>query len=189
MKRIDKQQAPEFFTEFVRKNSPQQWNDITPVRTKLRQCLREEQQLCCAYTEVNLPDSGKCHIDHFKTRNLFPELTFDYNNLLVSCNHETYGAKHKDKRIKNKEDYTDLINPVEESSDEYIEYTFLGDVEARNNSAKGKKTIEYFNLNEKYLVERRKTVLIGLSQLKGFTKDEMIVLFGEFESMIRQLYE
>ena len=34
-----------------------------------------------AYTEE--PLSGDAHIDHFRKRDLFPNLTFDWNNLFV----------------------------------------------------------------------------------------------------------
>ena len=66
------------------------WEDvnISDIRGQLRKdILVEEQNLLCAYCEKEIDDSSKkSNIDHFKTRNLFPEETLNYNNLLVSCN-------------------------------------------------------------------------------------------------------
>ena len=71
--------------------------------------MENEQKGFCAYTEIKIQGSRNCHIDHFHTRNLFPTETFAYNNLLVSCNSEEYGAKYKDKQIRSKADYDFLM--------------------------------------------------------------------------------
>lgn len=108
---------------------------------------------------------------------------------MVSCNAEGYGAKFKDKQITSKSDYDDLINPVEDNPADYIEFTFTGDVLSVSGSSKGTKTITYFNLNEKSLLERRRIIALYVVQMKNyFTEDEMVETIGEFESMVRQLY-
>ena len=115
--------------------------------------------------------------------------TFAYNNLLVSCNSEEYGAKYKDKQIKSKADYTFLINPTVDAPSDYIEYTFTGEMEAIGENQKGIQTINYFNLNEQSLVNRRKRVIKNLGNMKDYlTEDELVAAIGEFETMIRQLY-
>lgn len=190
MKKVEKQKPPVFFLDYIKRHKPKHWNDIASIRIDLRKHLWHEQGQCCAYTGVRIPCSDyNCHIDHFRTRNLFPELMFEYENLLASCNSEVYGAKHKDKLIKSKEDYKELINPTEESPCEHLEYTFTGKVIARNNSTKGAKTISYFNLNERSLLERRKTILSFLPLMKDLTVDEIVESTGEFETMIRQLHD
>ncbi|MDH6343384.1 uncharacterized protein (TIGR02646 family) [Parabacteroides sp. PFB2-12] len=187
MKRIDKE-APSFFSAYIRENKPERWEDITPIRADLRAHILNEQEGVCAYTEIRLPDFNKnCHIDHFRKRDHFPKLTFDYANLLVSCNSEEYGAKHKDKVITSGE-YGDLINPVEESAAGHIEFTSTGKVNPL--TAKGEKTITTFNLNAKSLTERRKDKAFCLSYYikDEFTEDDIVQSIGEFETMIRQLY-
>ncbi|OAV69883.1 hypothetical protein Barb6XT_00221 [Bacteroidales bacterium Barb6XT] len=188
MKKIDKKEEPTFYSKYIKQHKPTQWDDIAPVRSDLRAHIWEEQKRCCAYTEVLLNlNKDNFHIDHYKTQNLYPQLTFDYSNLLVSCNSEKYGAKHKDKLIKGREEYENLINPVEESPSEYMEFTFTGHVEAVNSCRKGEETIRLFNLNEKSLVERRKTAL-SCFNMEGFTEEDLVQFVGEFETMIRQLY-
>ncbi|MDR0962606.1 MAG: TIGR02646 family protein [Mediterranea sp.] len=188
MKQINKGETPAFFSDFVKKNKPRDWEDIAPIRPKLRQHILAEQNGCCAYTEVRIVNDN-CHIDHYRTRNLFSKLTFDYCNLMVATNAEGYGAKYKDKYIA-KGDYDDLINPVEENPSDYLEFTYTGIVNAKNKCRKGEKTIELFNLNERNLVNRRIARILQINSFgKEFSVDEVIDFFkGEFASMITQLY-
>lgn len=190
MQRISKGNPPAFFSDFIKKEKPKDWNDVAPIREKLREYILEnEQKGFCAYTEIKIQGSRNCHIDHFHTRNLFPTETFAYNNLLVSCNSEEYGAKYKDKQIRSKADYDFLINPAVDTPSEYMEYTFTGEMEAIGQKQKGIRTISYFNLNERRLVNRRKKVIINLNSMKdALTEDELVAAIGEFETMIRQLY-
>lgn len=189
MKQLIKGNAPDFFTNFITHKQPKSWEDMRPIRQELRGHILTEQSYLCAYTEVYLSGGDNCHIDHYHTRNLFPEETFSYDNMLVSCNSEIFGAKYKDKQIKEKSDYEDLINPLEEDPMDYLEFTFFGDVVAVDASERGEKTISVFNLNEKSLVERRKIAAVNLvSMLDSLTEEDMVSAMGEFETMIRQLY-
>ena len=109
--------------------------------------------------------------------------------MLVACNSENYGAKYKDKQIKNKADYDVLINPVVDDPSDYMEYTFTGEMEAINQNQKGIQTINYFNLNELRLVDRRKGAILSLLNMQDvLNEDEIVEAIGEFEPMIRQLY-
>lgn len=190
MKQLNKNGSPLLLEQFKAHNHPQQWNDLNEIRQELRQYILEEQGSCCAYTEIHLNSTENCHIDHYYTRNLYPEKTFDYSNMLVSCNSEDYAAKFKDKQIKRKEDYSNLIHPVNDNPSDYIEFTVTGKVTSVNNHPKGEYSISVFNLNEKTLVERRKTAINNLILMKDFlTEDEIVSSLGEFESMLRQLYK
>lgn len=189
MKQIIKESIPSFFSKFIAHNKPRTWDESAPIRPELRAHILAEQGNCCAYTEIRLKNDIDCHIDHYRTRNLFPEKTFDYYNMMVSCNAEGYGAKSKDKQITSRSDYDDLINPVEDNPADYIEFAFTGDALPVSGSSKGTKTITYFNLNEKSLLERRRIIALYVVQMKNyFTEDEMVAATGEFESMVRQIY-
>lgn len=190
MKQLVKGDVPDFLTKFILHQQPKVWEDISPIRPLLRKHILDEQNNFCAYTELRLDTVDDCHIDHYHTRSLFPEETFKYENLLVSCNSEEYGAKYKDKSIKTKEDYKELVNPVENSPSDFIEFGLTGKVVAVAGCSKGKQTISYFNLNEKSLIQRRKTAVANLLQMRAYlTEDEMVASLGEFETMIRQLYK
>ncbi len=190
MKQLIKEEVPDFLNKFISHHCPKTWDEIAPIRQQLRGHILKEQNNLCAYTELRINTTEDCHIDHYHTRNLYPEETFKYANMLVSCNAEKYGAKYKDKQIKVKTDYNGLINPVEEMPAEHIEFGLTGTVSPVKNSPKGEKTISYFNLNEKSLVERRKTVVENMLKMKDYlTEDDMVESLGEFETMIRQLYK
>lgn len=190
MKQIHKEDAPDFFLDFCHRNRPKVWEDIAPIRKELRGHLLCEQGGCCAYTEMRINSDENCHIDHYYTRNLYPEKTFDYRNLLVSCNSENYGAKYKDKQVKGKDDYKKLINPIEDNPSDYMEYTFMGEVQALDGNERGKATIECFHLNERNLLNRRKNAICSFVSMKhDFNEDELVEIVGEFETMLRQLYK
>lgn len=71
MKQIIKEGTPDFFSKFIAHNNPRTWDESTPVRSQLRTHILEEQGNCCAYTEIRLNGNTDCHIDHYRTRNLF----------------------------------------------------------------------------------------------------------------------
>ena len=190
MKQLVKGETPDFLTKFITHNQPKVWDDISSIRQQLRKHILNEQNNFCAYTELRINSIDDCHIDHYHTRNIFPDETFSYTNLLVSCNSENYGAKHKDQQVKKKEDYKELINPIEDLPTDFITFGLTGKVQAVNDCIKGEQTISFFNLNEKNLVQRRKTAVENLLQMKDYlTEDEMVASLGEFETMIRQLYK
>lgn len=191
MKHIDKGEPPRFFSDFVGKNHPKEWGDTAAVRAQLRDYILEnEQSGCCAYTEIRIVKKDKCHIDHFRKRDLFPQMTMDYRNMLVACNSECYGAKYKDKNVT-KADYAKLINPVEDNPSDFLEFTFIGEIQAvGNDKERGDFTINCFNLNERSLVEQRRQAVTNMLIMKEYlSEDEVVEAIGAFETMIRQLYK
>lgn len=188
MKQIAKQE-PQFFREFVEQNSPQLWEEISrkighDVRTYM---LKKEQNFQCAYTETRVEPENS-HIDHFKKQSLYTNLIFEWDNLLTSCNNEAYGAKYKDKMVKNKEDYQYLINPVLDNPHNYFNYAMTGDVLIDEHDEKASITRDFFNLNDYSLVEQRKQVAYQVMAMhKEFSVDELIDFIGKFESFIRAL--
>lgn len=122
MKKIDKIE-PGFFSKYISKKKPIKWDDIAEIRGNLREfILQKEQRNQCAYCEVSIcAVHSPSHIDHFKRKHLFPELTFSYFNLLVSCNNPNRCASVKDVMANHKDSYKDIINPVEEEPNPYFE--------------------------------------------------------------------
>ncbi|GHT71229.1 hypothetical protein FACS189455_2530 [Bacteroidia bacterium] len=190
MKKITKTEEPGFYMNFIKKEKPQKWDDISPVRTQMRMHILEiEQNHQCAYTSLQLRgNNDDSHIDHYKKQNMFPSEILNYNNLFVSTNNEAFGAKYKDKHIT-KPDYDFLINPALENPDDYLEYSYSGEIYSKNNSKKGEKTIELFQLNHKFLKKKRKDKIKIFNTIKNeFDLDELITYLREFEGMIRYFY-
>lgn len=186
---------PDFFTKAKSKVATPlvstAWSDeeLTKIRAKLREyILIEEQNLLCAYCEKEIDDDPKnANIDHFKTRNLFPQLTLDYSNLLVSCNSRDRCSDYKDKYVQNQGEYQNIINPVEENPNEYFDYLTTGEIVANNDKAEF--TIDIFKLNHKTLNEQRLLLSKALNQFTNLSLDEILNIFGyEFQSFIKTVY-
>lgn len=189
MKQISKQE-PKFYQDFIRKKLPTEWRDVSlSIGYELRMfMLMEEQNYQCAYTEIRV-EPEDTHIDHFRKQSLFPNMRFDWNNLLASGNSEAYGARYKDKKLKKQQDYKFIINPVVDNPKDYFTYSFTGDILADENDSKAVKTIDYFNLNDYALLEQRKQVIREIQEMyKQFTVEELVKYIGKFESLIRSIY-
>lgn len=65
----------------------------------------------------------------------------------------------------------------------------MGELQAIGGNERGAHTIEYFNLNERSLVNRRRNAVYCLQSMQDeLNEDEVVEAIGEFEGMLRQLY-
>ncbi|MBC8487676.1 MAG: hypothetical protein H8D45_16725 [Bacteroidetes bacterium] len=87
-------------------------------------------------------------------------------------------------------EYKNLINPVVDNPGLYFKYSQTGDILPKDRkSDKANTTIQYFNLNNKSLIERRKTVALQVKNFKDqLSLEKIIEIFGEFESFIRDIW-
>lgn len=170
MIKVDRSEKHSEFEAFRQKKRVNNWIDFSCPRSQYhilyKDCRRQllyKQGGLSAYTEVPL-EENKSHIDHFRKRDLFPNLSFEWNNLIVDeIGVARYGAGHKDKIIKHIEDYELLINPVLEDPCEYLTYLVNGKIIPKKNlntedKKKASFTIEAFNLNHPSLIMRRSTL-------------------------------
>ncbi|REA63442.1 TIGR02646 family protein [Dyadobacter luteus] len=205
MRKIDKQASLKCFDGFKEKNPSANWSDFSAKNssgysayqeTKLF-ILTEEQECLCGYTELVIDDERNCHLDHYRQKagHMFPEQTFYWDNLVAACNDEDFGAKFKDNKsgIK-KSDYAEFFNPVMDAVQDYFYYNEIGEIEPHPTlsdpvlQAKVQKTIEVFNLQDKSLVNRRKTVIDQIRAYADLTKEETVeaLKFGGFISLVQQ---
>ncbi len=165
------------------------WSDenIEKIRYRLRaDILLEEQNLLCAYCEKEIDDNAKnSNIDHFKTRNLFPELTLEYSNLLVSCNTKGRCSDFKDKHVKAREEYENIVNPILENPNDFFDYLLTGEIIAKNEKAQF--TIDIFNLQDKSLIQCRLQVVKALEGL-DLNLEEICSVFADYHSFIENIY-
>jgi uncharacterized protein (TIGR02646 family) len=200
MIQFDKTPYPEFIN-FVQRNNPQNWEGLdSVVRTNTRKYILENEQTNqCAYTELPLVfEKNNSHIEHLKRKDsaFFPELTFDWSNLFVSCNSDDFGGKYKDGKYlkgKTKADNALIINPSLENPNEYFELTYWGELTIKADlkgiaKTKAEETIKAFNLNHNSLQVRRREMIQSVNDYKnGGLDSEMIIefLFGSgFKSVI-----
>lgn len=129
--------------------------------------LTQMQGNFCAYCECEL---DRKHVEHFRTRECFKNLTFDWNNLFGSCGDTCKKGGwsrcgiYKDNGA-GKYDVENLIKPDEDDPDEYLLFLTTGLVvpvkgDAGQKLMKAQETIRVFNLNgDPSLAGRRKTTL------------------------------
>jgi uncharacterized protein (TIGR02646 family) len=129
------------------------------------QILIDEQKEKCGYTEIYINDEKECHIDHYVKQEYKQNLKFDWNNYIVATKDNIFGANYKDNTYKIQEnEYPLIFNPIVDNVEEYFYYDEFGRIIEDN--AKVKKTIEVFNLNHNYLIERREKIITLIDSYK-----------------------
>ena len=84
MKYIKKSEIPQFFIDDT--NGLVQWSQYKYKKRLKEYLLENEQNYLCGYCEAKIRLDNS-HIEHINPKSLdYDNLTFDYNNLLVSCN-------------------------------------------------------------------------------------------------------
>jgi len=196
MRRINKGKPFQDFENFKREKCPNSWDDFESepeIRSNTRKYILEnEQQLLCGYTELPITfEPTSSHIDHFrrKSAEFFPELTFEWNNLIVSCCSDDFGGRYKDLTYlkgKSKKAYNNILNPVIENPHDYFEYTEWGQIIPKSglNTAmilKATETIEAFKLTHESLRTRRYAMIentktyksdFSLNEIKEYLKED-----------------
>lgn len=187
MRKIVKQAPVKSFSDFVKRNSPKTWEQMPDnIRSEIRcTMLATEQHYLSGYTERLLDvDDKSTHIDHFKKRDLFPALTFEWDNLIVAEHSNAYGADVKDNnpkhKVKSVNDYLTLIDPVHDDPHGYFSYLANGELIPKEGLSQQEKvkalhTIDCFCLNNEALVNERSALITSIIYLKqaGCDSDEI----------------
>lgn len=119
-------------------------------RTKVREQLENVQDDLCAYCENSLEDNA--HIDHFKPKSLDRNVTFEWENLIVSCtNNDSCGNK----KANNFQTY--WINPY--LTDPSEKFKFYSDGQIIGSNSDAEKIIKDFGLDCPRLKEKREGIL------------------------------
>jgi len=123
MRYIQKVETPQFF-----KNNSigvSTWNEYKASKKPLREyILKHEQNDLCVYCESQVTSSNSSsHIEHIrpKAQDKYPELTFEYTNLTVSCNgnchivddNVNHNCEHRKDKVDTPFCETKFLNPVE----------------------------------------------------------------------------
>lgn len=191
MKHILKQNEPTGMAE-VRKQHLN-WDDFhDQFATLYHQCRDQainEQGEECAYTGLPLNDSSNIHLDHFKKKALYENLTFDWNNLFAAIKDNGFGADFKDRIIDGKNHttlYSLLLNPAIDDPEPLFWYSNDGYIVAKSDLNEIQKqrvetTITIFNLNHSTLVHRRRellTILENYKELPESTTTDALKKYG-----------
>jgi uncharacterized protein (TIGR02646 family) len=185
MRYIDKTNRCVDFDNFVAKYHGRLRNDWEKfkkvdgsgeVRLGLHQHLWKAQKALCAYCEQEIPEKkqlqqeAKSHFEHIRPKALFPKLTYEFNNLIASCEgFDLMEIPDKKKQFcghfKTNDQYDDILflNPTEiQNIEQYFSYDSEGGI--RPNGTKSSESqkraaymIEVLGLNHKTLRDMRKS--------------------------------
>ena len=142
-------------------------------KPQVRKALQDMFHNKCAFCERIL--RGGDRIEHFRPRKLFPELTFDWSNLLLAC--EACNLKKSDSFPLTTIGETTL-NPTIDDPSQYLRFEIdqnTGWVNVYGTDERGKLTIELVDLNHVTLRRLRFNFIIRLMYLTKFASDNLQV--------------
>ncbi|MDO9230044.1 MAG: retron system putative HNH endonuclease [Syntrophales bacterium] len=124
----------------------------------------------CAYCESKISHIAYGHIEHFKPKSTFPELTFEWTNLLLSCP-ICNGPECKGDCFPVVSEGGPLINPCDDTPAEHFEFVF--DTAAKlasviGKTIRGQTTEKILGLNRVDLREYRSKVVMTLYALSVY---------------------
>lgn len=154
----------------------------------------------CAYCEGPLFNKG--HIEHFRRRRDFAELSFDWPNLFLACDSTDHCGHYKDRQGASDYDPALLIKPDHDEPQDYLYFHSTGEVRKRagldaTNACRAEETIRVLGLNNAALTGARakalkvyKARLVGdLHELDAWpAADRRAYLQEEIEAIRHQPY-
>ncbi len=179
MRYVRKTNIPQFFIDNTRGITL--WEEYPVSKKPLKKhILKEEQNYLCIYCESKIAELDNSHLEHIKpkARSMYPELVFDYNNIVVSCNgncHMDDEDNHSCGHIKENE-YNEIkfLNPVEiENIRDYFIYDIdEGKIEtSQKDREKAQYMIDTLHLNDGNLpIARKKALENFIEQIKKYDK-------------------
>lgn len=130
----------------------------------------------CAYCESKISHIDYGHIEHFRPKSTpkFQSLTFEWNNLLLSCA-VCNSAEHKGVRFPEAAEGGPLVNPCEDFPEAHFEFLF--DPRARlatviGTTARGKTTAKLLGLNRQDLRAYRSQQVMRLCVLSRYAEND-----------------
>ena len=167
------------------------WEDVSSSgKSQIRNSLKKMQDCRCAYCEGSIY-SNNGHIEHFRRKNPahFPELSFVWCNLFLSCDSLQHCGHHKDRPNAGCYNPADLVKPDKDDPDQFFYFHSSGEIRSRSGintaqSTRATETIRVFNLNCGELkANRRRALRIYQERDPGFLEELM-----ELEEEARQLF-
>jgi uncharacterized protein (TIGR02646 family) len=128
----------------------------------------------CTYCESKISHVDYGHIEHFKPKSRFPDLTFEWTNLLLSCP-ICNGPEYKGDRFPEGSEGGPLINPCDDKPEEHFQFIFdsvakLASVIGK--TTRGQTTERVLGLNRSNLREYRSKVIMTLYVLSDYAKTD-----------------
>lgn len=126
--------------------------------SEIKAALTNETSGKCMYCEGFIGAVSYAHIEHFRPKTLYPQKTFEWENLGLGC--QICNTNKNDVFDEN----LPFINPYYENPDEF--FIFLGTmIKQKPGCARGENMINQLKLNRGELMEQRRAAIDNISQL------------------------
>ncbi|NJR14409.1 MAG: TIGR02646 family protein [Calothrix sp. CSU_2_0] len=186
MKYIKKSEEPSSLTVWNRKqgNKVSNWKSFNKsVKEDVYQSLLQEQGYICCYCGISI-GRRNCHIEHFRPKSKYQDLTFTYTNLIASCQGEDEVRPTKPVHCGHKKtnwfDEDLMISPLNPQCVKYFRYSGSGDILPTNDvemQILAKTTIDILALNiDKLRKMRRVAIDAVLEAIEGLSEAEIELL-------------
>lgn len=190
MLRIEKSNEPEEFISWKehfenKEGRKPNYADLSEedhyeIKQEVKQALLNEQHNLCCYCCAQL-QKDKCHIEHFRPRTSYPQLSLEYDNLHISCN-----GKNGDSCGHKKDDWFEegiTLSPLESSIESKFTYLQNGTIQAKDANSDVEQNINKLSLNEQRLKIARKEMLDTSSILEAESLEELEILIDDLKQM------
>lgn len=123
----------------------------------------------CAFCECKPGESGNIEVEHFAPKSIYPDLTFDWDNLLPSCR----------KCNEAKSDFDTITEPIVDPSktdpEKLFTYNYLRICPINNcpQEQAVKNTIDVYNLNSSRLYDVRAKLIKSLTEYTDELKEKL----------------
>lgn len=136
---------------------------------EIQDVLFESSHYKCAFCECKPGESGHIEVEHFEPKSLYPELAFEWDNLLPSCRRCNEVKSDTDTRTN------PIINPAIEDPEQLLTYSFLRikPLAGSGQECKAQRTIDVCNLNCARLYSARSELMKSITDYIDELKDKI----------------
>lgn len=182
MKHIEKGSEPKSLTAYNKKvGKTTKWKSFNrSVKNDVYQSILYEQGYICCYCGIHI-SRKRCHIEHYRPKSKYTDLTFTYTNLISSCQGEDEQRPTKPVHCGHKKggwfDEDLMISPLDPNCNKYFRYTGAGEilptVDPKHQEA-AETTIKMLALDINKLKKMRRKVVDGVIQAtEGLSEKEI----------------
>ena len=175
MHKLDRENIPVPVCLARYKHGTDHWKDVSYTdKQTIREGLQQMQAGLCAYCEGDLSQLYQ-HIEHFRQQAHFPQLSFQWNNLFLSCDQQDSCGRYKDKQPFHSYKHENLLDPCVDDPDAFLSFASDGAIHPRENLStkqrqRAEETLRIFGLDANWgrLRRMRQQTLKGYQLEKGF---------------------
>lgn len=165
---------------------PTSWEDLqNPQKAAVLHSLLQEQGFICCYCEDRITGGKDSHIEHLQSRHDFPQLMFDYGNLLACCHFKTSRESSQQEPPHcghAKGDEVLPVHPLMANCRDYFDFTSTGAILPRGSEAQvqaAAHTIRLLELDLPLLEARRRKAIDGLLDALDNMSDDQLRMLAE----------